>query len=71
VGETEQANLPGTIDEHPNWRRRPGPPLDALASAPDWHRLATVMAETRGVALSCLSNGEAKNANEDGRNNTD
>jgi 4-alpha-glucanotransferase len=22
VGETEQANLPGTTDEHPNWRRR-------------------------------------------------
>jgi 4-alpha-glucanotransferase len=22
AGETEQPNLPGTIDEHPNWRRR-------------------------------------------------
>ena len=22
LGETEQANLPGTIDEHPNWRRK-------------------------------------------------
>ncbi|TMJ43975.1 MAG: 4-alpha-glucanotransferase, partial [Alphaproteobacteria bacterium] len=22
VGESEQANLPGTTDEHPNWRRR-------------------------------------------------
>jgi 4-alpha-glucanotransferase len=28
LGLTEQPNLPGTIDEHPNWRRR----LDALAS---------------------------------------
>jgi 4-alpha-glucanotransferase len=22
IGETEQPNIPGTIDEHPNWRRR-------------------------------------------------
>jgi len=22
LGETEQANLPGTVDEHPNWRRK-------------------------------------------------
>jgi 4-alpha-glucanotransferase len=22
IGETEQPNLPGTINEHPNWRRR-------------------------------------------------
>jgi 4-alpha-glucanotransferase len=28
LGQTEQSNLPGTIDEHPNWRRR----LDAPAS---------------------------------------
>jgi 4-alpha-glucanotransferase len=28
LGLTEQPNLPGTIDEHPNWRRR----LDAPAS---------------------------------------
>ena len=25
AGETEQANLPGTTDAHPNWRRRLGP----------------------------------------------
>lgn len=29
LGETEQPNLPGTIDEHPNWRRRL--PADARA----------------------------------------
>ena len=31
----EQPNLPGTLDQHPNWRRRlPGPAKDLLA-APD------------------------------------
>jgi 4-alpha-glucanotransferase len=38
LGLTEQPNLPGTIDEHPNWRRRLGAPastiLDALAAQP-------------------------------------
>jgi 4-alpha-glucanotransferase len=29
-GAVEQANLPGTIDEHPNWRRKVGPPIEAL-----------------------------------------
>jgi 4-alpha-glucanotransferase len=32
TGEVEQANLPGTIDEHPNWRRRLPVPVEALAS---------------------------------------
>jgi 4-alpha-glucanotransferase len=34
----EQPNLPGTIDEHPNWRRRL-PPTDALASGDAARRL--------------------------------
>ena len=34
VGEIEQPNLPGTIDEHPNWRRRLAAPLDALLDEP-------------------------------------
>lgn len=31
----EQPNLPGTVAEHPNWRRRLGAPLDELLSQPD------------------------------------
>jgi len=30
VGQEEQPNLPGTVDEHPNWRRRMPGPADAL-----------------------------------------
>jgi 4-alpha-glucanotransferase len=37
---TEQPNLPGTIDEHPNWRRRL-PPGDSFAVPGAEHRLET------------------------------
>jgi 4-alpha-glucanotransferase len=32
LGRVEQQNLPGTIDEHPNWRRRYAVAVDALAA---------------------------------------
>ena len=35
AGETEQPNLPGTIDEHPNWRRRMPAEISALLRRPD------------------------------------
>ncbi len=31
LGASEQANLPGTVDEHPNWRRKSAVTLEALA----------------------------------------
>lgn len=34
LGQLEQANLPGTVDEHPNWRRRMPPKLADLGSDP-------------------------------------
>lgn len=34
IGSTEQPNLPGTLDEHPNWRRRFPGPASALLDAP-------------------------------------
>lgn len=34
LGAVEQPNLPGTIDEHPNWRRRLAQPADRLLDAP-------------------------------------
>lgn len=51
AGEVEQANLPGTVSGHPNWRRRLGMNLDELF-APDgpMARLARVFAqEGRGA----------------------
>jgi 4-alpha-glucanotransferase len=35
LGVTEQPNLPSTIDEHPNWRRRLDGPAATLLDAPD------------------------------------
>lgn len=42
VGQTEQPNIPGTTNEHPNWRRRLPAGADALLDAPETAaRLAT------------------------------
>lgn len=48
LGEAEQANLPGTVEEHPNWRRKLSLPLEDW-----WHHahiraLAEAMTEERG-----------------------
>jgi 4-alpha-glucanotransferase len=50
VGETEQANLPGTTDAHPNWRRRLPQRLDALLAAPELARVAGLVSAARGAA---------------------
>ncbi|HTJ95113.1 MAG TPA: 4-alpha-glucanotransferase [Pararobbsia sp.] len=34
LGVAEQPNLPGSIDEHPNWRRRIAAPFDSLIEQP-------------------------------------
>ena len=34
LGLTEQPNLPGTIDEHPNWRRRLDRPASTVLDEP-------------------------------------
>jgi 4-alpha-glucanotransferase len=40
AGESEQANLPGTTDTHPNWRRRLSVRLEDLLAGPALLRLA-------------------------------
>lgn len=44
IGETEQPNIPGTIDEHPNWRRRLTSKTP-LSSTEAQRRIATLKAE--------------------------
>jgi 4-alpha-glucanotransferase len=34
LGTREQANLPGTVDEHPNWRRKAAVAIEALGEQP-------------------------------------
>jgi 4-alpha-glucanotransferase len=47
AGEEEQANLPGTSDAHPNWRRRLSARLEALLAGPELRRIATLVNEER------------------------
>ena len=41
----EQANLPGTVDQHPNWRRKLPLALEAWASDPRVSETTQAMAE--------------------------
>lgn len=50
AGEEEQANLPGTSDDHPNWRRRLSASLDAILDGPEMQRIAALMNEERSRA---------------------
>ncbi len=43
AGECEQANLPGTTDAHPNWRRRLHVRLDDLLAGPEMARIAALV----------------------------
>lgn len=46
LGQEEQPNLPGTVDEHPNWRRRmPGPADALLQGETEAARIAAIAAE--------------------------
>ncbi|MGD9614463.1 MAG: 4-alpha-glucanotransferase [Alphaproteobacteria bacterium] len=47
AGESEQANLPGTTDSHPNWRRRLDWELDELLAGPAMARIAALVTEAR------------------------
>ena len=43
AGELDQANLPGTVDEHPNWRRKLSRPLAQLLLSPRWCEIVAAM----------------------------
>lgn len=47
-GELEAQNLPGTIDEHPNWRRRLSVPVGQMAQSAALSRISAVMNAYRG-----------------------
>jgi 4-alpha-glucanotransferase len=48
VGEEEQANLPGTTDAHPNWRRRMTRTLEDVLAGPELARVAALVGKERG-----------------------
>jgi (1->4)-alpha-D-glucan 1-alpha-D-glucosylmutase len=55
AGEVEQANLPGTCDSHPNWRRRLSAKLDDILQGSEMRRIATLMNTERSLAASTAS----------------
>lgn len=57
LGEREQPNLPGTIDQHPNWRRKVPLGLEALGQAPDVRALAEAVRTCRAVAAFITTSG--------------
>jgi len=50
AGEAEQANLPGTTEAHPNWRRRLSAPLEELLAGPRVARIAALVTAARRAA---------------------
>lgn len=49
AGATEQANLPGTVFEHPNWRRRLPLPISGLLQAQTLRDTASMMASANRI----------------------
>ena len=47
LGVAEQPNVPGTIDEHPNWRRRLDQPAAEVLGTPDAKRRLAILRERR------------------------
>jgi 4-alpha-glucanotransferase len=47
AGALEQPNLPGTVDEHPNWRRRLAAPVEDVFASPLAHDILAAMREQR------------------------
>jgi 4-alpha-glucanotransferase len=59
LGQEEQANLPGTVDEHPNWRRKLRLSLADLFDDEGMQAVLRVMREARPRAVSRLDPGDA------------
>jgi 4-alpha-glucanotransferase len=47
VGSIDQVNIPGTIDEHPNWRRKLAVDIEALPGHPLFRAVTAVLREER------------------------
>lgn len=47
IGVTEQANMPGTTDEHPNWKRKLPETLEKVAASDGVRGLCAVLAKIR------------------------
>jgi 4-alpha-glucanotransferase len=47
IGPAAQTNVPGTLDEHPNWRRRGSVPVEEIAANPCFVEITSAMRSVR------------------------
>ncbi len=52
TAEREQVNLPGTVDQYPNWRRKLRLRLEDMADCPQAGAIAAIMAAARPAAVA-------------------
>jgi 4-alpha-glucanotransferase len=50
IGEIAQVNVPGTTYQHPNWRRKIDPPVEAIATDPVVARITALIRAERPAA---------------------
>jgi 4-alpha-glucanotransferase len=67
VGALDQPNLPGTVDQYPNWRRKIGPPLERLDQAPALASLLELFKATSIDPRSPDADGSSPRAGEPAR----
>ena len=60
LGEVDQVNVPGTVGEHPNWRRKLPIDISAFASDPRLVALAAAIADERRKGARHRRRGEAR-----------
>jgi len=51
LGELDQINVPGTVDEHPNWRRRLSIPVEALSDHDGFRGLGRLLRAARPTSV--------------------
>jgi len=51
LGQRDQANLPGTVDQHPNWQRKLNLPLEAWTLDDNIRTMAAAISLARNVSL--------------------
>ena len=59
-GEVEAQNIPGTIDEHPNWKRRCAVPVESLAEDDNFNEVEEIMMARNTSGASTGQDGRKK-----------
>jgi 4-alpha-glucanotransferase len=62
TGETDQVNLPGTSDEHPNWRRKQSLMLEDIETDPGVLKAAKILNSKRPHAVGLEPHAEQREA---------